>query len=192
MNPVPSGNVVEVTARPLEERARVSASVSHQTTRTLRAERLRSPNPAEVTECVGRVLLGTGNGAISASARHRMHRVIFSGFDQTVESTSADWIDEQCLFVPTVWTPFLSPFGLGSESLFPEDWLRTPAVGRLVQSSFRIVPVATASPIVAPMKLNNSTVKVSFGSRLWSPVTAIVIVRLKTPGGKARVPLAAL
>src|SRR5262245_32004642 len=87
----------------------------------------------------------------------------------------------------------------GDTGLHPQPLNRVAAIGPqidfvdcLVQSSFRIVPVATASPMVPPMTLNSSTVKVSFGSRLWSPVTAIVIVWLKTPGGKARVPLAAL
>src|SRR5262245_40191764 len=82
--------------------------------------------------------------------------------------------------------------GLGSEAVVLEDRPRPPAVGCLVQSSLRIVPVATASATDAPTALKSSTVKVSFGSRLWSPVTAIVIVWLKTPGGKARQPLAAL
>jgi hypothetical protein len=50
----------------------------------------------------------------------------------------------------------------------------------LVQSSFKIVPVATASSMDPPTALKSSTVKVSFGSRLWSPVTAIVIVWLET------------
>src|SRR4030095_10389497 len=64
--------------------------------------------------------------------------------------------------------------------------------GRLVQSSFRIVPVATASTTDAPTALRSSTVKVSSGSRLRSVLTVIVIVWLQTPGGKVRVPLAAL
>jgi hypothetical protein len=50
---VPSGNVVEVTARPPEERAAVSASVSHQTTRTLRTERLQFTSVT--IECAGLV-----------------------------------------------------------------------------------------------------------------------------------------
>src|SRR6185503_14733571 len=61
-----------------------------------------------------------------------------------------------------------------------------------LQSSFRIVPVATASTTDAPTALRSSTVKVSSGSRLRSDLTVIVIFWLQTPGGKVRVPLAAV
>src|SRR5687768_17752481 len=82
-------------------------------------------------------------------------------------------------------------FGLCSEPVVLKDWLRPPAGRRLVQSSFRIVPVATASATDAPTALRSSTVKVSSGSRVRSDLTVIVIFWLQTPGWKIRVPLGA-
>ena len=83
-------------------------------------------------------------------------------------------------------------FGLGSEAVVLEDRPRPPAGRRLVQSSFRIVTVALPSSIVAPTAFESCTEKVSFASRLWSPLIETEIVRLVSPGWNVNVPLVAV
>ena len=58
-------------------------------------------------------------------------------------------------------------------------------------SSFRIVTTPCGSEIVALVTPLRLTKKTSLISSTMSPITTLVIVRVVTPGGKVKVPLAA-
>ncbi len=79
--------------------------------------------------------------------------------------------------------------GVGPE--FPSRWLTSSIeiVGSV--SSFWIVPTAWPSAIVAWTGVSRSTVKVSSGSNLVSPLTTTCTVWLVMPGANVTVPVAA-